>query len=121
MPRVIARLLISCPDGPGIVAAVSSFLADRGANILSSDQYTTDPEGGRFFMRMEFELAGDDTREALERGFGEIAGALRDGAGGSRSRTSASASRCSSRARSTACSTCCGAGAAASSTATSRS
>ena len=45
MPRVIARLLISCPDGPGIVAAVSSFLAGRGANILSSDQYTTDPTG----------------------------------------------------------------------------
>ena len=73
MPRVIARLLISCPDGPGIVAAVSSFLAGRGANILSSDQYTTDPEGGQFFMRMEFELAADDSREALDAGFVEIA------------------------------------------------
>jgi formyltetrahydrofolate deformylase len=72
MPRVIARLLISCPDGPGIVAAVSSFLAGRGANILSSDQYTTDPEGGRFFMRMEFELAADDSRESLDAGLAEI-------------------------------------------------
>jgi formyltetrahydrofolate deformylase len=70
MPRVIARLLISCPDGPGIVAAVSSFLAGRGANILSSDQYTTDPSGGRFFMRMEFALAEGDSGEALERDFG---------------------------------------------------
>jgi formyltetrahydrofolate deformylase len=74
MPPVIARLLISCPDRPGIVAAVSSFLAGRGANILSSDQYTTDPTGGRFFMRMEFELASDDTREALDADFGTVAG-----------------------------------------------
>jgi formyltetrahydrofolate deformylase len=50
--------LISCPDRPGIVAAVSSFLFRHGANILSSDQHSTDPEGGRFFMRMEFSTAG---------------------------------------------------------------
>jgi formyltetrahydrofolate deformylase len=48
------RLLISCPDRPGIVAAVSGFLFRHGANIVSSDQHSTDPEGGRFFMRMEF-------------------------------------------------------------------
>jgi formyltetrahydrofolate deformylase len=53
-----ARLLISCPDRPGIVAAVSSFLFRHGANIVSSDQHSTDPEGGRFFMRMEFSTAG---------------------------------------------------------------
>jgi len=49
-----ARLLISCPDRPGIVAAVSGFLFAHGANIVSSDQHSLDPEGGRFFMRMEF-------------------------------------------------------------------
>jgi formyltetrahydrofolate deformylase len=54
--RPIARLLISCADGPGIVAAVSSCLAQAGANIIQSDQYSTDPEGGRFFMRLEFQL-----------------------------------------------------------------
>ncbi len=69
MRRVIGRLLISCPDGPGIVAAVSSFLAGRGANILSSDQYTTDPHGGRFFMRMEFALAESDGGEVFEQEF----------------------------------------------------
>ena len=53
-----ARLLISCPDRPGIVAAVSGFLFRHGANIVSSDQHSTDPEGGRFFMRMEFSTAG---------------------------------------------------------------
>jgi len=51
-----ARLLISCPDGPGIVAAVSRFLFERGANIVSSDQHSTDPEHGTFFMRTAFFL-----------------------------------------------------------------
>jgi formyltetrahydrofolate deformylase len=62
-----ARLLISCPDGHGIVAAVSGFLADRGANIVSSAQYSTDPEGGAFFMRMTFaiEAIGDDFAQAF--------------------------------------------------------
>ena len=45
---------MTCPDGPGIVAAVSNFLFRHGANILQSDQYSTDPEGGAFFMRMVF-------------------------------------------------------------------
>lgn len=52
------RLLIACRDQPGIVAAVSQFLFERGANIVHSDQHTTDPTGGRFFMRVEFDLAG---------------------------------------------------------------
>ncbi|MGG1314479.1 MULTISPECIES: formyltetrahydrofolate deformylase [Cohnella] len=51
-----ARMLISCPDRPGIVAAVSQFLYEQGANIVQSDQYTMNPEGGMFFMRIEFDL-----------------------------------------------------------------
>jgi formyltetrahydrofolate deformylase len=51
MPNT-ARLLVSCPDRPGIVAAITAFLAGRGANITQSAQYSTDPEGGRFFLRM---------------------------------------------------------------------
>ncbi|WP_027481597.1 formyltetrahydrofolate deformylase [Deinococcus pimensis] len=67
-----ARLLISCPDRHGIVAAVSQFLFSHGANILTSDQHSTDPEGGRFFMRMEFHLAGLDLgRAEFERAFEE--------------------------------------------------
>jgi formyltetrahydrofolate deformylase len=54
----VGRLLVSCTDRPGIVAALSQFLRDRGANILQSDQHTTDPEGGTFFMRTEFHLDG---------------------------------------------------------------
>jgi formyltetrahydrofolate deformylase len=54
--RYTARLLIACADQPGIVAAVSGFLLEQGANIVSSHQYSTDPIGGRFFMRTEFVL-----------------------------------------------------------------
>ncbi|MFS0750619.1 formyltetrahydrofolate deformylase [Oceanobacillus sp. 1P07AA] len=53
-----ARLLIKCPDKQGIVAAVSTFLHEQGANIVASNQYTVDPEGGEFFMRLEFEIKG---------------------------------------------------------------
>jgi formyltetrahydrofolate deformylase len=56
----ITRLTIACPDQPGIVAATSQFLTQAGANIVHSDQHTTDPRGGTFFMRMEFDLALDD-------------------------------------------------------------
>lgn len=51
-----ARLLISCHDRPGIVSTVSSFLHQHNANIVQSDQYSTDPSGGMFFMRIEFDL-----------------------------------------------------------------
>jgi len=51
-----ARMLISCPDRPGIVAAVSQFLYEHGANIVQSDQYSMDPGGGMFFIRFEFDL-----------------------------------------------------------------
>ncbi|WP_026701341.1 formyltetrahydrofolate deformylase [Salibacterium aidingense] len=57
-----ARLLISCPDQPGIVAAVSQYLRDQQANIVQSDQYSTDPEGGMFFMRIEFNLPAFEER-----------------------------------------------------------
>ncbi|HEV7216362.1 MAG TPA: formyltetrahydrofolate deformylase [Chloroflexota bacterium] len=54
------RLLVSCSDQPGIVAAVTQFLFQRGANIVHSDQHTTDPVGGAFFMRVEFDVASAD-------------------------------------------------------------
>jgi formyltetrahydrofolate deformylase len=71
-----ARLLISCPDGPGIVAAVSAFLFERGANIVTSDQYSTHPEHGTFFMRVAFylpELEHDGDRVAFASEFGALA------------------------------------------------
>jgi len=70
-PRYTARLLIGCPDRPGIVAAVSGFLFDLGANIVSSHQYSSDPIGGRFFLRTEFFLEDPPSSGlALEERFG---------------------------------------------------
>jgi formyltetrahydrofolate deformylase len=65
-----ARLLVRCPDRPGIVAAVSGFLHAQGANIHQSDQYSTDPEGGTFFLRMVFYLRGlSGALDEIRRGF----------------------------------------------------
>ncbi|WP_283137843.1 formyltetrahydrofolate deformylase [Rhizohabitans arisaemae] len=46
-------LTLSCPDRPGVVAAVSGALAEYGCNIAESQQYG-DPYEARFFMRVEF-------------------------------------------------------------------
>ena len=58
-----ARLLITCEDKPGIVQAVSSFLYHQGANITALDQYATEAQGGRYFMRVEFELDNLQSRK----------------------------------------------------------
>lgn len=69
-----ARMLVSCPDRPGIVAAVSRFLHEHGANIIQSDQYTMDPEGGLFFIRIEFDLPELESRLAqLSADFSQVA------------------------------------------------
>jgi len=52
-----AILLIHCPDQRGIVAGISNFLYQRGANILHADQHQ-DNDLGLFFMRIEWDLEG---------------------------------------------------------------
>ena len=52
-----ARLLVQCPDRPGIVAAVSEHLYRYGANIVQGDQHSTGGDAPRFFLRLEFDLA----------------------------------------------------------------
>jgi formyltetrahydrofolate deformylase len=70
-----ARLRITCPDRPGIVASVTGFLHAHGANIIDLDQHSTDPEGGTFFMRLEFYTPYMDmSRAAFETAFGEVVG-----------------------------------------------
>jgi len=51
------RLLISCPDARGIIAAVTNFVAQHDGNILDVDQHT-DPRLGEFFMRIEIDPSG---------------------------------------------------------------
>lgn len=49
-----ARLLVKCPDKPGIVSVLSTFLFHHQANIIESNQFSTDPENGTFFIRIEY-------------------------------------------------------------------
>ncbi len=68
-----AILLLSCPDRPGIVATVASFVAGHGGNILHAEQHT-DAEAGVFFQRVEFSLEGFAlAREEIGVAFGDIA------------------------------------------------
>lgn len=48
------RLLISCDDRTGVIAAVSAAIARAGGNILDADQHA-DARTGRFSMRIAFE------------------------------------------------------------------
>lgn len=50
------RLIVHGQDRPGVVAGVSAVLAGAGANIVSLDQHSTDPAGGRFFQRTVFRI-----------------------------------------------------------------
>ena len=47
-------LLFQCKDQKGIVARISDFIFKCGGNIIALDQYSTNPKGGHFFMRVEF-------------------------------------------------------------------
>lgn len=69
-PETTARLLITCPDRPGIVSAVSTFFYNHGANITDLDQHSSDAEGGTFFMRLEFQTPHlDVSRDVLHNAF----------------------------------------------------
>ncbi|AMM32002.1 formyltetrahydrofolate deformylase [Sinomonas atrocyanea] len=49
-----ACLIVHGPDKPGIVAAVAALVTRNQGNIVTLDQYSTDPTGGDFFQRVEF-------------------------------------------------------------------
>jgi formyltetrahydrofolate deformylase len=69
----VARLLVSCPDREGIISSLSTALRDAGANIISSDQYSSDPYGGTFSLRMEFYVPNpDESFPVLEQRIDEI-------------------------------------------------
>ncbi|MET1059380.1 MAG: formyltetrahydrofolate deformylase [Nocardioides sp.] len=65
-------LVLSCPDRPGIVYAVSGFLVRHGGNILESQQFS-DRLSGRFFMRIDFTVAASTDAGGLRRDFSDVA------------------------------------------------
>jgi formyltetrahydrofolate deformylase len=79
-PRREFVLTLSCPDRPGIVYAVASFLVQHGCNILSSHQYDDDADEyeGTFFMRVHFSALDPVTSlERLTTGFTSVAESFR--------------------------------------------
>ena len=66
-------LTLSCPNRPGIVAAVSTHLFKSGCNILDANQFD-DTESGRFFMRVVFNpVAGEAPIDDIRTTFTPIA------------------------------------------------
>ena len=68
-------LLVSCPDCPGIVAAVTTWVGAHGGNVIDLQQHT-DPSDEVFFQRVVFEIDLDDddlARPRLSEAFAEVA------------------------------------------------
>jgi formyltetrahydrofolate deformylase len=63
-------ITLSCPDKPGLVLAVSTWLVANSCNILDSDQFR-DGSNNTFFMRVHFE--GEAKLKALEHSFEPVA------------------------------------------------
>jgi formyltetrahydrofolate deformylase len=63
-------LTLSCPDQPGIVAALSQTLFEAGANITEAQQFD-DTGSGSFFMRIMFDIVKGGRTEADLRGIVE--------------------------------------------------
>ncbi len=65
-------LRVRCASTRGIVAAISSFLAEEECNITDSAQFD-DADTGHFFMRVSFRSEGGRALEMLKDGFKPIA------------------------------------------------
>lgn len=71
------RLIVNCPDRPGVVAAISRVLFEQGANIIHADQHSTAHGEGHFHMQVEFRLPDlRRRRTALESAFQPVASAF---------------------------------------------
>lgn len=70
---LLSTLLVSCPDRPGLVAALAQVLYGHGANILDSDQHV-DSVAGLFFQRIRYDRSELRTDAAsLTRAIEEVA------------------------------------------------
>lgn len=66
-------LILSCPDRPGIVHAVTGYLVEHGGNIVESQQFG-DRLTDRFFMRIGFTTDQGYDAVALREAFEPVAG-----------------------------------------------
>lgn len=65
-------LTLSCKNRPGIVAAVSTYLFEHGADIREAQQFD-DTETGKFFARLAFDLVSGPGIAPLREGFAALA------------------------------------------------
>ena len=68
-------LTAACTSQIGIVAAISTYLAQNGCNITDSAQFD-DPDTGKFFIRISFTAPETATHESLSAGFPAVAAPL---------------------------------------------
>src|SRR5699024_9830366 len=70
----IGRLLVKCPDKPGIVAAISNFLFKHKSNIIESTQFSIDPVGGTSYISFVYHRTNLlDMRDEMEEDFKGLA------------------------------------------------
>lgn len=76
VPRPTARLLLSAPDRPGLVAAIANFIYSNGGDVTQADQHNDEQEG-MFFQRVEFRLDGFQlSRQELQAALDELTRSL---------------------------------------------
>jgi formyltetrahydrofolate deformylase len=75
MPSDLYALTLSCPNRPGIVAAVAGALFENRANIVEAQQFDDD-ETGAFFARIGFRFVGEPDIDALRLSLEQVAAAF---------------------------------------------
>jgi formyltetrahydrofolate deformylase len=77
MPRAGLILKLSCPDQPGIVAKVATYVAGHRGNLVEFAQFS-DKLGSKFFARLEIETSelDVDTEDFID-GFGTLGRSLK--------------------------------------------
>jgi formyltetrahydrofolate deformylase len=65
-------LTLSCPDRPGLVYAVTRWIAESGGNLLDSQQFS-DTSDAEFFLRVHFDFATARSLDEVRTGFAPVA------------------------------------------------
>ncbi len=71
-PIAVYRLTVSCPNKPGIVAAITTELFRHGADVQEAHHYC-DTETSRLFVRLTFSLPPDSLPDTVKAEFAPVA------------------------------------------------